>query len=142
MEAFFQALLLTDTARFETMDDTKRTANVKERVAQCELDVKATEEIILQQSQLIQQIKSENNDVRQDLKRFRKEIETLLSDEVAKIKEDLEYKHAFMMIQNKNLQNQVIAQKAEKAALGTQIQGLDLRITNLEVALGEEDEND
>ena len=71
-------------------DDTKRTANVKERVAQCELDVKATEEIILQQSQLIQQIKSENNDVRNDLKRFRAEIERLLSDEVAKIKEPVQ----------------------------------------------------
>ena len=35
-------------------------------------------------------IKSENNDVRNDLKRFRAEIERLLSDEVAKIKEPVQ----------------------------------------------------
>ena len=46
------------------------------------------------------------------------------------------FKHAFIVVQNKQLQNQVIAQKAQKAALVTQIEGLDHRMAALEDAVG------
>ena len=97
---------------------------------------KAAEETIRQQGEVITVLREENKRLVSELQTFKGEIQSKVKGHVEKIKEDLQFKHAFIVVQNKQLQNQVIAQKAQKAALVTQIEGLDHRMAALEDAVG------
>ena len=105
----------------------------------CEFSIKAADQTIREQGELITKLKAQNAELVKQLATFKDEISSRIAEEVEKIKEDLKFKHAFIVVHNKHLQNQVIAQKAEKAALVTQIEGVDHRITNLELAVGHDD---
>ena len=109
---------------------------VKDRVLKCEVSLKAAEETIRQQGEVITVLREENKRLVSELQAFKGEIQSKVKGHVEKIKEDLQFKHAFIVVQNKQLQNQVIAQKAQKAALVTQIEGLDHRMAALEDAVG------
>ena len=112
---------------------------VKDRVLKCEVSLKAAEETIRQQGETINTLREENGRLVGELETFKDEIQEKVRKHVEKIKEDLQFKHAFIVVQNKQLQNQVIAQKAQKAALVTQIEGLDHRMAALEDAVGTDD---
>ena len=109
---------------------------VKDRVLKCEVSLKAAEETIRKQGEVIAKLREENLRLDKELKTFKGQIQSKVKGHVEKIKEDLQFKHAFIVVQNKQLQNQVIAQKAQKAALVTQIEGLDHRMAALEDAVG------
>ena len=109
---------------------------VKDRVLKCEVSLKAAEATIQKQGEVIAKLHKENQRLAEELKAFKGQIQSKVKGHVEKIKEDLQFKHAFIVVQNKQLQNQVIAQKAQKAALVTQIEGLDHRIAALEDAVG------
>lgn len=121
------------------MSDQAQQGTVKDRVLKCEVSLKAAEETIRQQGEIIKTLREENGRLVGELDTFKVEIQEKVRKHVEKIKEDLQFKHAFIVVQNKQLQNQVIAQKAQKAALVTQIEGLDHRMAALEDAVGTDD---
>ena len=121
------------------MSDQAQQGTVKDRVLKCEVSLKAAEETIRQQGEVIKTLREENGRLVGELDTFKVEIQEKVRKHVEKIKEDLQFKHAFIVVQNKQLQNQVIAQKAQKAALVTQIEGLDHRMAALEDAVGTDD---
>ena len=78
---------------------------VKDRVLKFEVGLKSEEETIRQQGEVITVLREENKRLVSELQTFKGEIQSKVKGHVEKIKEDLQFKHAFIVVQNKQLQN-------------------------------------
>ena len=71
---------------------------------------------------------------------FKSQTNHNLQDIIKAITDDIEYKDAFMRVQNKQLQSQVLSQSSEAQGMENQLMQIDRRIQRLEKMLGEEGE--
>lgn len=75
-----------------------------------------------------------------ELDDFKSQTNHNLQDIIKAITDDIEYKDAFMRVQNKQLQSQVLSQSSEAQGMEKQLMQIDRRIQRLEKMLGEEGE--
>ena len=75
-----------------------------------------------------------------ELDDFKSQTNHNLQDIIKAITDDIEYKDAFMRVQNKQLQSQVLSQSSEAQGMENQLMQIDRRIQRLEKMLGEEGE--
>jgi hypothetical protein len=75
-----------------------------------------------------------------ELDEFKTLTNNNLQDVIKAITDDIEYKDAFMRVQNKQLQSQVLGQSSDAQSMERQLMQVDRRIQRLEKMLGEEGE--
>ena len=75
---------------------------VKDRVLKCEVSLKAAEETIRKQGEVIAKLREENLRLDKELKTFKGQIQSKVKGHVEKIKEDLQFKHAFILCKISN----------------------------------------
>ena len=114
--------------------------SVKERVTAVNNVVAEANAIMRAQQAEIAQLLKEKQELTAQVTAFKKRIRDVVDAEMKKLRDELEYKHAFMVVQNKNLINQVKYVKQNKTGLVDVLKKFDRRVSKLEVAVGEDDD--
>jgi hypothetical protein len=89
---------------------------------------------------LARTVQKEQRAMQTELDDFKSQTNHNLQDIIKAITDDIEYKDAFMRVQNKQLQSQVLSQSSEAQGMENQLMQIDRRIQRLEKMLGEEGE--
>ena len=114
--------------------------SVKERVTAVNNVVAEANAIMRAQQAEIAQLLQEKRELTAQVNAFKKRMREVVDAEMKKLRDELEYKHAFMVVQNKNLINQVKYVKQNKLGLVDVLKKFDRRVSKLEVAVGEDDD--
>ena len=114
--------------------------SVKERVTAVNTVVAEANAIMRAQQKEIALLLAEKQELGDEVGRFKKSVREIVDAEMKKLRDELEYKHAFMVVQNKNLINQVKYVKQNKTGLVDMLKTFDRRVSKLEVAVGEDDD--
>ena len=114
--------------------------SVKERVTAVNNVVAEANAIMRAQQAEIAQLLQEKQELTAQVTAFKKRMREIVDAEMKKLRDELEYKHAFMVVQNKNLINQVKYVKQNKTGLVDVLKKFDRRVSKLEVAVGEDDD--
>ena len=91
---------------------------------------------------LARTVQKEQRAMQTDLDEFKRQTNHNLQDIIKAITDDIEYKDAFMRVQNKQLQSQVLTQSSDAQGMEQQLMQIDRRIQRLEKMLGEEEESE
>ena len=114
--------------------------SVKERVTAVNNVVAEANAIMRAQQAEIAQLLQEKRELTAQVNAFKKRMREVVDAEMKKLRDELEYKHAFMVVQNKNLINQVKYVKQNKLGLVDVLKKFDRLVSKLEVAVGEDDD--
>ena len=89
---------------------------------------------------LARTVQKEQRALQTNLDEFKSQTNNNLQDIIKAITDDIEYKDAFMRVQNKQLQSQILSQSDDAQGMEQKIMQIDRRIQRLEKMLGEEGE--